>query len=131
MTNIFRKDCKCDTAVAREEYSVRVGDSLQFDAYIYENTELEDLFDLTGSTVEMLLVDDKINPSVSVTKTVGDGITLIDEVNGHIRIILDPTDTASLGIYGGIMYYDIKLTDTNTNLFTVSSGRIRLVPDSG
>jgi hypothetical protein len=130
MTNLFRKDCKCAVRPANEDFTVKVGDSLQFDIFVYTSPAKDVPFDLTGATVEMLLLDNRTSPTVSVTKTVGDGLTIINLEGGHVRVNLGPADTLLLGPFGGILFYDVKLTDVAANVFTVSSGDIELVPDS-
>lgn len=86
--------------------------------------------DLTGATVTFAMSKDKpgsrFNATAKITKTVGDGVTLTDPTNGVMTVALDAADTDDLS---GRYHYEIEVTDTSSNVATVTTGIITIKPD--
>lgn len=110
------------------KFPVPVGDSFEFDAYLYSDPQLERPLPLGVGTLTVNVTDDKQKPSYSTSKTVGDGITVVDADLGHVRVRFTPTDTNSLGDYGGTLYFEMKYEDDDGNPYTVATGSLALTP---
>lgn len=86
--------------------------------------------DLTGATVTMtaksLYTD--ADPGV-FQKTTVDGITVLDEVSGLIRIDLEPGDTSDLEGRTNRLVYDIQVEDGAGGVTTPVRGKLVVSPD--
>lgn len=80
-------------------------------------------FDFTGVDVNLLISKKKGQDTPDLTLTVGSGITLVDAVNGIIRI--DITKAQALNLEG-LYQYDLKL-DTDGDL--ILTGTIHFEKD--
>lgn len=127
MTNIFRQP---SVTVVKREFPITVGETFQFDAYVYQDPKLTKQFDLTGSDLTFTAQDDRVNPTLTVEKTIGAGIFVIDALTGHVRVTLTAEDTAILGQYGGVLQFDLNLTDGDSLPWTIAKGKLILQPDA-
>ena len=63
--------------------------------------------------------------STVLTKTLSDGITVTDVINGVITIDLLPVDT--LNILPNIYAHECELSDGGTNVSTVFTGSVKII----
>jgi len=87
--------------------------------------------DLTGAvevwmTAKEALADS--DPGV-FQKSVGAGITVIDDAAGTIQVDLDPADTEDLDAVTNRLFYDVQVEDVNNKVSTRQSGRLIVRPD--
>lgn len=87
--------------------------------------------DLTGAMVWMTakeaLADD--DSGATFQKSVGDGITVLDDTHGVILVELDSADTEDLAASRTRLYYDVQVKDADDKVTTALSGRITVYPD--
>ena len=131
MTNKFKGDCSCQVITIKGKTKIPVGDSFEFDIFVYETPTQANPYDLTNSNLTFTAVDDPANPMNTLVKTIGDGIVVLDYENGHARVTLTTEDTNILGPFGGILFYDVKLDTPENTTYTVASGSLLLTPDVG
>lgn len=62
-------------------------------------------------------------------KTVGSGITLTTPASGIITVKLSPTDTSGLPAHTTRLYYDLKMKDGSSNVYSILSGELVVEPD--
>lgn len=113
-----------------EKYPVVVGDTFTFDLFLYSDPQLERVMPLANNQLTVVAADERVKPTMVITKTIGSGITVIEEEIGHVRVAFTPSDTESLGAYGGTLYFEVKLEDEDSNVFTVARGSLALQPES-
>lgn len=113
-----------------DKFPVVVGDSFTFDAFLYSDPQLERTLPIGTNTLSVVAADERTNPTVEIVKTVGNGITVLEPEIGHVRVAFTPADTESLGVYGGVLYFEVKLEDEDANVFTVARGSLDLRPES-
>ena len=105
-----------------------LGDSISID---FDLSEGENPLDLTGvdeiTFTMKLSMDDADNDFSTIQKTVGNGIEVLNAVEGQILITLDPSDTTSYR-EATTFVFDIQLT-IGTDKITAGDGTITLVPD--
>ena len=130
MTNIFNNlHCGCNEVSIDNNFKIDIGSTFNLDVIVYENNDLINRYDLTGIlALGFVAKDDPFNPVYIISKSIGSGVTIIDAAQGFARVFLDSTDTAILGQFGGIMYFDVTLIDPLSASFVVSTGHIHLVP---
>jgi hypothetical protein len=116
--------------VLKREFPITVGETFQIEAYVYEDPKLTKQFDLAGSDLTFTASDDRVNPTITVEKTIGSGIFVVDAVTGHVRVTLTAEDTAVLGQYGGVLHFDLNLTDADSLPWTIAKGKLILEPDA-
>jgi hypothetical protein len=75
--------------------------------------------DITGTTIRWQLARLATDDTPLITKSVGDGIAIVDGAAGRFDVTLDPEDTAELG---GSYYYEAEIDDADV-ISTVLSGR--------
>jgi len=106
-----------------------MGFDFSFDVLVYDTAERTAPYDLsTILAMVATLTNDPVSPTVTLTKAIGTGVTIVDAPNGRARVDIDASDTLSLGAYGGIMYYEVVLTDAGSNDFLVAAGSLVLTP---
>ena len=127
MTSKFRTP---KVITLHDKFPVVVGDTFTFDAFLYSEPQLERTMPIGNSTLSVVASDDRVNPTVVIEKTIGEGITVLEPEIGHVRVAFTPLDTESLGPYGGILYFEVKLEDEDSNLFTVARGSLDLRPEN-
>lgn len=90
-----------------------------------------DPIDLTGASVWMTAKEAFSDTDAGATfqKTNLDGITVLDEDNGLIRVELVPDDTDGLDDKRVRLLYDIQVLDADDKVITPVSGRIVVSPD--
>jgi hypothetical protein len=113
-----------------DKFPVVVGDTFTFDVFLYSDPQLERVLPLANNELTVTASDDRANPTVEIVKTIGDGITVISADIGQVRVAFTPSDTESLGVYGGTLYFEVKLEDEDSNVFTVARGSLALQPES-
>lgn len=111
MWNKFRK-YQPDEIFTRRGIMVDVGESFLFDVFLFDSVgdTDPDPLDITTMTIEFSAVDDLLNPVLTIDKTVGEGITVMDPLTGQVRVELTPTDTMILGPFGGKLFYEVSAT---------------------
>ena len=62
-------------------------------------------------------------------KSVGAGITVIDDATGTISVELDPADTSDLDATTNRLYYDVQVEDVDNKVSTYRIGRLVVRPD--
>lgn len=62
-------------------------------------------------------------------KSVGAGITVIDDATGTISVELDPADTSDLDAVTNRLYYDVQVEDVDNKVSTPRIGRLVVRPD--
>lgn len=91
------------------------GDTQYFDVSVVDGDD--ESVDLTDASIEYQLTNDDI----TITKTVGDGITVTDAVAGECEIVLAPSDTSTLS---RLCSHSIEITDSNGDVSTVLDGTV-------
>jgi len=94
------------------------GDSKTF--YFALDTDLTDAVGV-WMTAKSALAD--ADPGV-FQKTIGDGVTVIDEPSGTIQVDLEPTDTSALEAKTNRLFYDVQVEDVDNKVTTHLSGRL-------
>jgi len=87
--------------------------------------------DLTGAlgvwmTAKSARAD--IDPGV-FQKSVGAGVTVIDDLTGTIQVDVDPGDTDGLDAVTNRLYYDVQVQDVDSKVTTPVIGRLIVRPD--
>lgn len=93
------------------------GDTLQITITVQDDAG--NALDLTGATVEWVLVSAGERETVLSKDSASGGIALTDAANGEIRITIDPADTESLK---GLYRHEAEVTDASGNTSTVTVG---------
>lgn len=62
-------------------------------------------------------------------KSVGAGITVIDDATGTISVELDPADTSDLDATTNRLFYDVQVEDVDNKVTTYRLGRLVVRPD--
>ena len=57
-------------------------------------------------------------------KTLGDGVTVIDEPAGTIQVDVEPGDTSDLDAVTNRLFYDVQVEDVNSKVRTHAHGRL-------
>ena len=107
------------------------GDSLVLRETIYEEDGVT-LKDLTGASVRAVFEFSTVTGGGDITKTIGFGITWVDQVNGQYDIELDAADSDGLTIADGTeaqVYYQEEITDANGKPSTPITGYISVTRD--
>lgn len=89
----------------------------------------QNIINLTGATI---LCDGRLSAtdaSPVFSLSVGAGITVVSAVAGTFTVTIPPSATLSLANYEQTLQYDVKVTDSSSNVTTVQSGKIYLTPD--
>lgn len=96
------------------------GDTLLIDLQITDDNG--DPYNLTDADLVFTVAPYRGGPTV-IEKTDGEGITLVDAVNGEITIRVNADDTESLGNADGQSYpYDVAVIDDAGDRHTVITG---------
>jgi len=108
--------------------SMHSGDTRKLQVTIVDESSAA--VDLTSASIIWALskkAADEVLPrgSAIVTKSIGDGITVIDAVTGRVDILIDSADTASLA---GDFYHEMQLT-LGGSVSTVLYGTVTIVKD--
>lgn len=127
MTSKFRTP---KVITLHNKFPVVVGDSFAFDVFLYSDPQLERTMPIGTGTLSVVASDDRNNPTVEIVKTLNDGITVLEAEIGHVRVAFTSSDTESLGRYGGVLYFEVKLEDEDSNVFTVARGSLDLRPEN-
>jgi hypothetical protein len=101
-------------------------------AQILPATSLGTAVNLTGSALRMTAKwkpDDLDAAAVFAGATGGFGITITDAANGLATIALVPANTNSLPYHEVRLYYDIQLLDSGSNVSTLLTGTLIVLPD--
>lgn len=98
------------------------GDSRRFEITVRE--EGGNTMDLTDCSIIWGMGTRQPTPYTVVTKATGSGITILDALNGLIEWKLLPADTESLS---GDYEHELEVTDTAGDVFTVMTGKIRIL----
>jgi hypothetical protein len=110
----------CDTYVA--------GDSAVLEITV-ENQD-ETVRNISNYTAKFALAE-YAGANTLVTKSTGDGITIVDGPNGRLDVTIDAGDTSELGDYDGEdYYYEVELTDVSGNVVTVVTGTWTIQADT-
>lgn len=106
------------------------GDSLRLEGSVKSRLDSGDPLNLSTSAITFVAsgVTGLPPTAVTVTKTVGAGITVLDGPNGFLAVDLTPTDTQALGADGGIFDYALRITLDPTHVHTVAVGQIKVLP---
>lgn len=83
--------------------------------------------DLTGASEVWMTAKSALADSDGAAifqKTVGAGVTVVDDPTGTVQIDLDPDDTSSLSGPRDRLYYDVQVLDTDDKITTLASGRL-------
>jgi hypothetical protein len=104
------------------------GDSRTF---AFPLTDASGPIDLTNCSVWMTAKEYYTDTDDSATfqKSTSDGITVLDEDNGLIKVELEPADTTDLDGKRHRLVYDIQVEDSAGAVTTVLRGRLTVYPD--
>lgn len=88
-------------------------------------------FNLTGCAMRMTAKWNYTDADGSAvfTRTVGSGIVLTTPLSGIATVTIAPANTSSLPAYTNNLFYDIQVTDTGSNVYTVQNGILTVDPD--
>ena len=106
------------TATA-QDFTLYAGDDATLTVTVTEGVAAKDL---TGASVVWVLYD-RFSRAAVLTKATGDGVTITDDEGGILTVDIDSTDTATL--YGAY-YHECKVTDSDGNISTVSTGTVTI-----
>lgn len=108
--------------------SMTRGDTLQFTLTV---TQSGAAYNLTGCSIRMTAKYDPtdLDASKVFVRTVGSGITVASPTTGIAAVALTAANTSSLPAAPVNLYYDIQVTDGSSNIFTVVSGTLQVLPD--
>jgi len=112
------------------EFKTIVGDTLRIRVALYTDETRSTPLPLAGKLLTFGAVDRNIDPTISIVKTIGDGITVVDAAQGSALILLGPGDTALVGASGGVLQYYLRVTE-GVDVYTAGRGKIviaQLVP---
>lgn len=82
---------------------------------------------ITGATVRWVLQRWVTDSTPILDKGVGTGIALTTPLSGVLTVTLTPADTLALQ---GDFWHELEITDTSTNVSTVSTGQITILPSA-
>lgn len=104
------------------------GDTARFDVSVTQADHRTPM-NLTGATVRFALADDPgKTPHISLTSVDDPGqVGFTDAENGELEIELRPSDTIDLS---GEFYYEIEVEDPGGRVATVTTGSVRITPDT-
>jgi hypothetical protein len=104
------------------------GDSKTF-AFMLTDAD-GDPIDLTIASVTMTAksVYTDADGAAVFQKTVGDGVTVIDDTGGTITVDVEPEDTSDLSGVKHRLYFDVQV-QTGTTVRTPVRGRLLVEPD--
>jgi hypothetical protein len=83
---------------------------------------------IAGWTLEFFMKTVATSPVVVLTKTIGNGITVLDSVNGIFTVQVLRADTEALGF--GIYSFSVRRIDSGLNTELVR-GAISVLPSAG
>lgn len=111
-------------------FTTYVGDSFHLVGSIKSRLDTSDPLDLDGCGITFTATGVAGIPPVNVTltKTIGAGVTVTDEDNGIFAVDLTPDDTEELGLDGGTFSYSIRVTVDASHVHTVDVGQIKILP---
>lgn len=112
-----------------QNIQMRRGDTYVFTLNVIQSGAA---YNLTGSTVRMTAKRDYNDADGSATFTRSSpstGIVLTSPTLGIATVTISPASTSSLPAAEVILYYDIQVTDSSGNVFTVVDGLLKVLPD--
>ena len=106
-----------------QDFEIVSGDnsSVQFDV----TNQSGAVVDITSATATWALAR-RNHSTTLVSKTVGDGITIVDGPNGVLLVSLDQTDTASLS---GDYYHELQIVQSSGRKTTAAYGTASVLTD--
>ena len=107
------------------------GDSLILRETIYQEDGIT-VKDLTGGAVRAVFEFSTITGGSDIIKSIGSGITWVDQANGEYDIELDGADSDGLTIADGVeedVYYQEEVTDANGDISTPIDGYLIVTRD--
>lgn len=108
--------------------NMKRGDTLSFTLTV---TQSGAAYNLTGASIRMTAkwaYGDADNAAV-FTRTIGSGITVASPATGIATVALTAANTSSLPANPVQLVYDIQVTDSSGNIFTVVDGLLTVTPD--
>lgn len=113
-------------------FNLKAGDSLRIPISVTA-AGATTAYDLTGCALSW--VAEAVSPagaSISITKSIGSGITVSSLTGGTGYVQLSPSDTNTYtDNVECIVNWDLRLTDATSQVFTIQSGKLVIVPVSG
>lgn len=101
---------------------------------IYKNRDYEIIFNLSDEGAEVTLTGEEdiefavftqLEKKIMMSKSLGDGMEVIDTDSGKIRLKFNPSDTnIDIGSYD----YEFYMKDENGDEFTVLQGELFILP---
>jgi hypothetical protein len=85
--------------------------------------------DLTGLLAAQWVMQkhpETLLSGVAITKTLGAGVTVVNATLGTMRIVIDGVDSEDLE--SGEYYHELRIQDTNDDVYTVLTGLVNLRP---
>ena len=108
--------------------SMTRGDTFTFNLAV---TQSGAAYNLTGASIRMTAkwnYTDADNAAV-FSRTIGSGITVTNAAGGLATVSIAPSNTSSLPATTTNLYYDIQVTDSGANIYTVAYGVLTVNPD--
>lgn len=108
--------------------SMTRGDTFSFTLTV---TQSGAVYNLTGCSIRMTAKYDPadVDASKVFVRTIGSGITVASPATGIAVVALAAASTSSLPAVPVPLFYDIQVTDGSSNIFTVVSGTLTVLPD--
>ena len=78
--------------------------------------------DLTGKTLAFTVKLTKVSAAL-FTKTIGDGIAVVNAAGGVFRVTIDPADTS--GLAEEVYYHETEVTN-GAEVVTIMDGRLKI-----
>lgn len=125
MWNKFRRVVDPRIFSPRKDFNLQIGETFYMDVFIYEGLEVDE-YNVGDTVVTFEAKDDSHAPTLFITKVRDDGITVIDDINGIVRIEFTVEDTEILGDGGGRLVYDVSIVDDEGTTFIVAYGNLFL-----
>jgi hypothetical protein len=106
-------------ADTNQNVEIHIGDSKRICLTIYD--EDDNLLDITDYTLYYYVYESSGNPLI--TKSSGDGITIVNAGNGSCTVDFEPSDTENMS---GDYKHEVDITD-GTDVYTVMTGKLTVL----
>lgn len=125
MWNRFRRVIHPSVFSPKKDFTVNIGETFYMDVFIYEGIET-DSYEVGDTPITFTAKDDPYEPTLVLTKDRDNGIVVMDDAAGYVRIEFSEEDTNMLGATGGRVVYDVSITDDEGTTFLVAYGSLYL-----
>lgn len=100
------------------------GDSLTITTTVYESDSQENTKDLSGASVNWILIDRAYDTEKLSKSTSGGGVEITDETGGEVQVTIEATDTESID--PGWYEHELEVEDAVDHVSTVLVGAFQI-----